>query len=262
MKRIRIVGMGLLLVVSGAIAGNADRSGPVAFPAVAKVWIDAEGVPSRVEASDKLPALVRPAIEDSIAGWRFEPAKVDGVAMAGITFVSVRACAMEGASGEMRFAVDYTGNGPGRPDGMPMLPAPRYPEVAARMGYESDWILILGVDSEGRATLESIDLTSGPVKRGKFFKQTLQDWVSGLKFTPEQVGGHGVATRMRVPVNFSMRMSGKDQKLERERREDELGSRACMAAKGDQLGPRPVAIDSPFRLRPAVPDRGRPHGGT
>ena len=44
-----------------AHAGNAEQ--PVPFKTTATVWLDAQGVPQKVETPDRLPAAIREAIE-------------------------------------------------------------------------------------------------------------------------------------------------------------------------------------------------------
>lgn len=236
-------GIGLLLVALNAASAEPTPK-PIHFRAHARVQLDAAGVPQQVEVDQKLPAVIRDAIAQRVAQWRFEPAHVDEQPRAGATTVFVDACAVPAADGDMRLAVDYSWNGPGYADGRYFHPAPRYPVDAAKRGAEGDFRVVLQIGVDGRASVETIEVQKG---RLKLFEQALRTWVSTLRYVPEEIEGAPVVTRVAIPVDFAM---GGFDRYERQEREARRRSPECMAAMGegaDAAPQRPVVLDSPFR---------------
>ncbi|HEV7269185.1 energy transducer TonB [Pseudoxanthomonas sp.] len=230
----------ILLLCTGPVCA-ADKNDPVLFPATARVELDAEGVPRGVQASSRLPVPVREAIERRVAQWRFEPARVDGVAKPGITHVRLQACAIPRPDGSLHIGMDYQGNGPGYANDALRLPRLPYPPAAARAGSQADIDLHLLIGEDGLVTLQSMKATRGSVKE---FKAMLEAWVAAMRYVPEEVDGRPIATQLRIPVEFFM--------SERSRRREHQVAAAktpeCIAAAGQSDAPvDPVVLDSPFK---------------
>lgn len=240
-------GIGLLLVALTAASAEPTPK-PIHFRAHARVQLDAAGVPQQVEVDQKLPAVIRDAIAQRVGQWRFEPARVDEQPRAGATTVFVDACAVPGANGGMRLAVDYGWNGPGYADGRYFHPAPRYPVDAAKRGAEGDFRVVLQVGVDGRASVETIEVQKGQLK---LFEQALRTWVSALRYVPEEIEGAPVVTRVAIPVDFAMGGGSLSTRQHlRKEREARQRSPECMAAMGqdtDEAPRRPVVLDSPFK---------------
>lgn len=242
----KVWGIGLLLLALNASSAE-PASKPIHFRAHARVQLDAEGVPRQVEVDQKLPAVIRDAIAQRMAQWRFEPARVGEQPRAGATTVFVDACAVPEENGDMRLALDYGWNGPGYADGRYFPEAPRYPPNAARGAYEGDFRVVLQVGADGRASIETIEAREGQLSR---FEQALRTWVATLRYVPEEIDGAAVATRIAIPVNFSMSDSRGAREYEREQREARQRSPECKAAMGEEADAapqRPVVLDSPFK---------------
>jgi len=234
--------IGLLLASASLQAGEA--AGPIRFPATARVVLDGEGVPQQVDANPKLPGVVRQAIEARVKQWRFEPARVEGAPRPGVTHVKLQACAIPQADGSLRVGMDYESNGPGYAEDALRLPAPQYPVQAARAGSEGRFQVLLRIETDGRATLQSLKARRG---RLKDFEDTLRQWVASLRYLPEEVDGRPVATQMDIPVDFAFTHGNR----ERQRAEDaatDARSPECVAAAGATESPvTPVVLDSPFK---------------
>ncbi len=237
-------GIGLLMVaLSAASAEPAPK--PIHFRAHARVALDAQGVPQQVDVDQKLPAVIRDAIAQRVGQWRFEPARAGEQPRAGATTVFVDACAVPSVDGDMRLAVDYGWNGPGYADGRYFHPAPRYPVEAARRNKGGAFRVVLQIGTDGRATVETIEAQEGQLP---LFEQALRTWVASLRYVPEEIDGAPVATRVAIPVDFSMGGPGL-REYRRQEREARQQSPECKAAMGaeDASPSQPVVLDSPFR---------------
>jgi hypothetical protein len=231
----------LLAGLGFATAADAAKA-PFRFPTAVKVWIDEQGIPQQAEASDKLPVAVAEAIEQRVLMWRFEPARVDGVAKAGITHAFVDACVAPQEDGSLNMAVNYAYNGPGFAEGWGRVPPPRYPRDAAVAGSEGVFRVIVGIAEDGSTTVNGIERVKGNLR---YFEPMLRAWVAALRYVPEQVDGKPVPTQVAFPVTFSMEGSTPPSRQKREDRQSDV----CTAAQGGAASDpnRPVVLDSPFK---------------
>lgn len=241
----RMLGIGLLLVAVGASSAEPAPK-PIHFRAHARVALDAQGTPQQVDVDQKLPSVVRAAIKEQVMRWRFEPARIGDQAHAGATTIFVDACAAPAAGGSMRLAVDYGWNGPGYADGRYFPPAPRYPIDAAKRGKVGVFRVVVQIGTDGRASVDAIDVQSGELR---LFEEALRSWVASLRYVPEEVGGAPVATRVAIPVDFSMGGPLSYRQQARQERDAKQRSPECTAAMGGDKdeAPRPVVLDSPFK---------------
>lgn len=238
-----MLGIGLLVFASAASAGDAT-SDIVRFPASARVVLDAQGVPQQVQANERLPPAVRSAVEQHVMQWRFEPARIGGVAKAGVTHVSLDACAVPAPDGTMRMAMDYQSNGPGLAGGAMRVAPPRYPAEAARSGQHGSFNVVMRIGADGSASVERIDRVSGVVK---LFDKALHEWVAAMRYVPEEVDAMPISTQISMRVDFRMGQRSAQQ-LAREQREKDARSTGCRTAAGAVDDPlRPVVLDSPFK---------------
>lgn len=231
-------------------AACASAGEPVIFPAAAKVWVNAAGVPVKVEVSEQTPEAVRAYVAKEVSAWRFEPPTINSVASEGITYLSLGVCAVETEQpGAFRLALEYRGNGPGNPANSPSLPAPSYPDGAGSRGIMGTWYVDYTIGADGRATVDTIRPEKSGQRGREYFRPALKQWIEQFVFLPEQVAGKPVSTRSGVRVNFSMGGTSKQQTQLRAAALEAKNSDACLVAKkaaGDTLAP--VALDSPFKL--------------
>ncbi|WP_242108780.1 energy transducer TonB [Luteimonas aquatica] len=233
-------------------AGGAGAVGPVAFDTTVKVAIDASGTPTQVLTAPKLPQPVREKLEESVKAWRFTPPSRDGKAVAGATFVRLAACAMPDARGGLTMSVAYKGNGP---EALNMLKAlPKFPsDRDALREKRVEFSVEYTVDPNGRAKLAEIKQVEGSDKALKAFTPALREWVSKLRFTPEEVDGMLVSTRMRTPIVY--RVSSAALSPTREQEQERLLERGrmspeCLAAGGAAAPPllQAYAVDSQVKF--------------
>jgi TonB family protein len=241
------LGAGLLAVAMGATAASKEAE-PVRFHANARVELDAHGVPRQVQVNEKLPPAIRSVVEQQVMQWRFEPARVNGVAMAGVTHVFLDACLAPLPGDGMSVAMNYRHHGPGYASGAPLLSPPRFPPSAARYNQEGSFRVVAQIGEDGRAKIASVETVSGSLKP---FEQALRDWVTSMRYLPEEVDGKPIATRVVYPVAFSLPNVSIKQ-LREEQRDAARQSAECQAAVGESKDPqRPVVLDSPFKLKEA-----------
>ena len=226
-----------------AHAGNAEQ--PVPFKTTATVWLDAQGVPQKGEAPDRLPAAIREAIGARVREWRFEPATLNGEAKSGVTHLMLDACAAAGASGELNLAVGYVYGGPvNNQDPAGLAPPPRYPVDAIRAGVQGTWLVTYEVLPDGTTQWMSVDPQGDTQpKRLGYFEPTLRQWVNQLRYTPEEVDGQPISTVVRVPVGFSLDSTPQPAS----RKEAARTAMECVAATRAEPSRRTVT-DTRFKL--------------
>jgi len=211
--------------------------------------VDAAGVPTGVQASDKLPDSLRDRIEAVVGDWRFVPAAVDGVAAPATTYVALGVCAMPDASEGLNVAIDYKGNGP-RPLERDVLLPPPYPIEAARAGMSVQLVAQYLVQSDGSVVLENVEYADdAKASTKRAFTPAIRDWVKQMRYEPERVAGQPVATRIRTPVQFELSRPGttlKAMQKHLEERQRDLAECAAAAAGDDKS--RSIAVDSPVKL--------------
>jgi hypothetical protein len=236
-----------------AHAGDADAASPVAFRAEAKVTLDASGHPVAIEPSEDLPTSIRDYIKGRVATWRFNPPEQDGVTGPAVTYLRLGACAVPESSGGYRLAVDFKGNGPRYAKGPIMLP-PGYPKAALSRHIEAIAVVTYVVGTDGRTDLEGIDYEDDSDHRADGIDDVLREWVRDMRYDPEQLAGHPVRTRLRVPVVFQIKGRQFTRRAYRkELREDAVKSEECRIAAGSAPpeGLQPVVLNSPVRIAPA-----------
>lgn len=229
--------------VGTALAQNPSQ--PVPFKTKAKVWLDEQGVPQRVEAPEQLPAAIREAIGARIKEWRFAPATVNGEAKSGVTHLMLNACAAASPSGELNLALGYVYGGPvNNQNAAGLTPPPRYPVDAVRSGIEGTWLVTYEVLPDGTAQWMSVapQGETNP-KRLNYFEPALRQWVSQLRYQPEEVDGRAVSTVVRMPVGFSLDTSTKPVS----RKEEAQSGKECIAAMQAAV-PMRTASDTQFKL--------------
>ena len=229
------------LLAWAGVASATDKDGkPIPFDFSARVSVDETGAPQQIQFSDKLPKGFQSLAEQRIRQWHFEPARVDGVAKAGVTHVFVNACAVPKADGGMRISMGYRANGPGYPELNAYMKPPPYPKDALRNGLDGELRLTLSIGVDGHATLDSIDSKNNR-RLLQAFEPTLRSWVTTLRYMPEEIDGKPVVTHIRFPVSFYLGNGPRDD-TERENRDECLAARSA-AGNAEQ----PVVLDSPFK---------------
>ena len=245
--------LALPVLMPAMASEKASKQDVIAFNATVRVEVDASGKPTKVEAPGDLPAPVRSYIETRVASWQYEPARINDVPAAAVTFVHVGACAIPVTEG-FRLGLDFKGNGPmiaGKH--RYFLPPPMYPLELMRVGAQGDFKVSYVIQKNGSTRLVDITPMEGTSKRHlKAFRSVLADWVEDLRYTPEQVAGEAVETELSIPVNFMLSTGGPQSHKSYQQQviDQALASRECFAAKGAS-GLLPIASNSPIKVTPA-----------
>lgn len=169
-----------------APAANGDKELPsrlVFLKAIAT--IDASGRVSTLEWGkyEGLESLVVRDLDKTVRAWEFVPGTVNGEPMETRTelHVTVRAEAMPDGSATLTVVDAKTG------PGISLNLVPRVPIEALRESDDAIVDLRYTVDTEGRATLVSLEVKATGNKRA--FERSIRDAVRQWRFVPETVGG-------------------------------------------------------------------------
>lgn len=232
-----------------ALAADDAKSKVVAFNASVRVEVDAAGKPVKVEAPADLPEAIRGFIEKRVASWQYEPAKIEGVPQQATTYVAVKACAVPVAEG-YRLGVDFYGNGVRTAADRRMEP-PMYPPLAQRSGTEAEFVLVLGVETDGHAVIDKIEKADITGRAGASeFEPLLRRWIKTVRFDPELIAGKPVRGQVRMPVDFRLGGFGDRKALLDELQAKAKASRECQIAAGDDAGMKPVALQPAVKVTP------------
>jgi TonB family protein len=233
----------LLAVLASMPAAAADKAAePVTFARQFAVEVDATGQVTTVKPDPTLPAAVNEAVAAGIRKARFSAPMRDGRAVPGSTFLWTIACAVP-ESGAYRMAVKVGAAGPA----MSRLVLPSYPRDAERAGATAEFDVDFVVQPDGVPVLGEIRRGSGGNTRrfGHSFEAVLRAWVKAMRFDPERLDGQPVATRMTMPVEFTLGSSPRGSSMGFD------GKPTCdlamQARERSEAESRPVALDTPFR---------------
>lgn len=221
------------------------------FETVARVTVGVDGQPQEVQGAAELPGPLREYVESSVRGWRFEPVVIEDQARTGTTWVRLSVCAVPGGDG-LALSSRHVTNGPAPAGRSAQVEAPRYPVQAIRRGLEAEVVVNYTVHPDGSATLDSIDYGDGDKKRlRQNFDRGLREWVSAMRYRPEELDGQPIATRLSTPVSFSLDSDGPATRREFQQAmiQGWKDSPECLAAEGLQPRGQLVSADSHFRLR-------------
>jgi len=245
----RAAALGLFLLASTVTA--ADRE-PVAFRADARVEVDANGKPTRIEASQDLPQAIRAYIEQRVATWTFSPPARDGVTGTGVTYLSLGACAIPEGN-NYRLGLDFKHNGPRIATANGRVPLLAYPMSARRAGKDTVQMDVhFFIETDGRATLDKVVYADNESHRRDGFDALVKGWVRMLRFDPEQLAGQPV--RSKASVQFIYKLG--DGTTRSHAKQDALARAAisteCRMAAGEPTGLQPVVLDSPIKVLKAI----------
>ena len=251
-RRLVFAALAASVVATAAPADPSAQPKVVAFNASVRVEVDADGKPVKVEAPADLPQAIRAYIEKRVASWQYQPARANGTPAAAVTYVRVGACAIPAAGG-YRMGLDFKGNGPALVNAGPwFMPPPRYPPEMQRRGAQGTYVVTYAILPDGTTKVASVKPSESTGNRyATAFRDALTEWIEGLHYQPEQVGGIAVATEMSFPVIFHLRNgNGGRESIRQELESRALASEECIAASMPG-GPLPVATNSQVKVIPA-----------
>ncbi len=202
----RLHAFALATALSLPAAGIAAPPATIDLHLSADVTVDVDGRIQSLQWTEQqgLQAAVAQRIEGAIRGWEFEPGKVNGKAAETRTALGVHVVASDTPDGRvlLRFAKAATG-----PRKTAMVP-PRYPEAGVRAGVSAKVVMTVDVAADGSVTVAESRFEGSKGTRGRAaFLQATEKAVQAWTFRPETVGGHGVASRVEVPVTFCLSSS-------------------------------------------------------
>lgn len=234
-----------LMLVLGIAAGHAAHAqkavevkrDPLAWGLSAEIEISPEGRITALEwkHDEDIDARIAAEVEPRVRAWRFDPGKIDGVPQTTTTHLTL------GLRGEPQgdavlIRIERASTGARLAAQSP----PRYPAAAIRANADAVIVADVAVDETGRITFESIDYRGNRAAYRSRFIEATKAAISEWSFTPERVGGHAVATRMRIPVSFCVTRLDCDEKYRGE----------LEAARPEGLGSMgtALALESAVRL--------------
>lgn len=245
----RLMAFAAAMLLAGSAAA-ADEV--VAFRADARVELDANGKPMKVEASKDLPDAIRSFIEKRVRSYTFSPPERGGVRGPAVTFLQLGACAVPSPEG-YRLGLDVKGNGPriGRPDGrFWVMP---YPHEALALRSEVTMTIVFFIEPDGRASLDTVQYSDGKSHLRDGFAALARDWVKLARFEPEQLAGQPLRSRAAITFNYTLspqhaRMGGRTSEVVKPGPQQIRQSTECKIAAGETAEPEVIAEDSPTRV--------------
>jgi hypothetical protein len=199
------------MLLAGLLATSAAASPPSRFNATAEVQVRADGSAELIQVFDlagldpspEVQAPIKSKLAQRIAKWSFEPARRDGVAVDGRTYLSIAMEAVPQPEGHYLVRVLSARPGPH----MNVMKPPRYPRMAVEQRVEALIVLVLHMGADGTTQDVAVERIVAPAcKRAQAnwlvapAKEAAKQWT----ISNETVAGQALPTRVRVPVSFCM----------------------------------------------------------
>jgi TonB family protein len=201
MKTMRLTALISLLVAATAASAETRE-----FTYNVDTAVDAGGV---VTSADEV-AEIDPAFEATVVGlmkqWRFKPALRAGQPVATRTAMWVKVVAEIGDDQAARISARYLSHGNLISNRRP----PVYPPSALRSRSEAEVVLEASFDADGAVTTIEpfqIKVSGGDKRLGEQFYAAAHDAVRGWSVRPEVVDGQPVASRVLIPLKFTLQPS-------------------------------------------------------
>jgi len=238
MKSVMLSAATLLLVCSFSAQAAEKREQTYSVGAD----VDAQGHITATQLDLDVPASIAPVLASAVKQWQFTPAKLNGRSVPAHTFISAKLQALPNTSGQYNLRISFEGNGPklGR-DGV----QPKYPRDAIRAEQSAFTILEATVQPDGSLTDMSVSSEFEGWSLPPYFKAAVLAAAKQWHAIPEQVDGQRVATRMRIPVSFTLnppRFTAKQIKILRAAAREEAAQPAIPLPSEQE-----VALDSPLQ---------------
>lgn len=206
--------------------------------------VDAQGHITATQVDPDVPASIAAVLASAVKQWQFTPATLNGRPVTAHTFIRAKLQALPNASGQYNLRIRFMGNGPklGREGAQP-----RYPREAIRARQSAFTILAATVQPDGSLTDMNVSSEFEGWPLLPYFKAAVLATAMQWHAIPEQVDGHAVATRMRIPVSFTINppyFTAQQIKMLREAAREEAiaASEPAIPLPSEQE----VALDSPL----------------
>jgi TonB family protein len=207
--------------------------------------VDAQGHITATQVDPDVPASIAAVLSAAVKQWQFTPAKLNGRPVPAHTFISAKLQALPNAQGQYDLRISFMGNGP-KIDSKSV--PPQYPRDAIRAGQSAFTILEATVHPDGSLTDMNVSSKFADWPLPLYFRTAVLAAAKRWHAIPEQVDGQPVATRMHIPVNFTVdspRFTAKQIRMLREADREEAAQPAIPLPSEQE-----VALDSP--LQPSV----------
>ncbi|WP_108472210.1 TonB family protein [Rhodanobacter thiooxydans] len=212
------------------------------------VDVDATGHITATQVAPDVPASIAAVLSSAVKQWQFVPATLGGRSVPAHTFVYTKLQASPNASGQYDLRISFMGNGPRIVNRTP----PRYPEDALRRRQAALLILEATVQPDGHLTDMKVSnkFADWPVLPS--FKVAVLTAAKQWHAIPEQVDGHPVATRLRMPFTFTINgqtYTAQQIRILREAAHMDAATAGAKTAQPDIPLPseQEVALDSPLQ---------------
>lgn len=164
--------------------------------------IDASGRVTALESIGAPPVpAVRAPLENAIRGWHFQPGTIDGKPAETKTTFSLDLSLVEHGNDQFALRVDDARTGANLGFEGFHHSTPKYPRDA--MSRHRDGIVVLRIDYDGNGHVVATRLQDGAPEVDASFVRSAQEAARRWTFSPEIVGGHGLAGSTIVPICFA-----------------------------------------------------------
>jgi TonB family protein len=209
--------------------------------------VDAKGHITATQVDPDVSASIAAVLASAVKQWQFVPATLGGRPVPAHTYITARLQALPNAGGQYNLRISFMGNGPRLDNRTP----PQYPRDEIRMREGAFLILDATVHPNGHLTDLKVSnkFADWPVQPS--FKVAILAAARQWHAIPEQVDGQPVATKLRIPVVFSIDGQTYTAQQRRILREAARMDAATAHAKATQPAiPLPseqeIALDSPL----------------
>lgn len=233
----RFVLLAMLLLPWGLTAADSP-------PHSAELWlkaralIDADGRISALDWEEEGPGgrVVIEHIEPIVRGWEFVPGMVAGEPASTQTTLSLRTRVSERPDASIDVRILEASTGAATQAAVP----PRYPTAALRAGASAEVVSEIDIAADGSISIAALHFEGSlRISYKRDFLKAAEAAIRQWTFRLEEVDGHPVATRMRVPITFCTQPSRWCKQLEQER------AQTAGAVEPDSA----VALESVVRLQ-------------
>jgi TonB family protein len=164
--------------------------------------LDASGRVVALEALGAPPVpAIRTPLEQAIRGWHFESGKIGGNPAETKTTLALDLSLVEHGGDQFALRVDDARTGADLAAEGFHHAAPKYPSDAMR--HHRDGIVVLRIDYDSGGRVVATRLQDGAPEVDASFVRSAQDAARRWTFSPEIVGGHGLAGSTIVPICFA-----------------------------------------------------------
>lgn len=167
------------------------------------VSLDAKGKVTALADVGNLAAGVRDPLERAIRAWSFEAGQVNGTPAPTETTLVLDVTFLPGADGNYAVRIDDARTGGAIDTKSSMVNPPHMPRDVVKPGFMGRVVVKADYDADGKIIAVTPQADQGFHATRSLDAATVKA-VRKWKVTPEQVGGHGVAASVMVPICYTV----------------------------------------------------------